>query len=87
MDTKHDLDFQAQAFVIRIGRLVRHHRRLFGLTICEVAVLARVSPTRLSRVERGLATPGLDWIYRVLMVLPGGVTLDIVEHHDGLPGG
>ncbi|NKS97520.1 helix-turn-helix domain-containing protein [Rhodococcus hoagii] len=51
------------------GGAIRDLRNAAGLTLEEVATAAHVSPTYLSRVERGERRPKPRWTSRVLFAI------------------
>lgn len=50
---------------IAIGKLVREHRAQRNINLREAAEEAHVSPSTLSRIERGVATPDLATLRRL----------------------
>ncbi|MGR6579307.1 helix-turn-helix domain-containing protein [Rhodococcus qingshengii] len=55
------------------GQALRHLRDISGLTLDQVAELAEVSPTYLSRVETGRCRPSLKWTAGVTRALSDGI--------------
>ena len=40
-----------------LGKLIKHRRKVLGLTIRELADLAAMSKTTISQIERGVSNP------------------------------
>jgi len=83
-------DRRSAAFLVRVGDEIRTARLAAGLTLVQVARAVRISPSELSRVERGLApwvdlgtltrsagVVGLDLWFRTY---PGGEPLRDAAH-------
>jgi transcriptional regulator with XRE-family HTH domain len=59
---------------VAIGREVRRHRLLLGMTVAELSREAELSPGMLSKIEHGLTSPSLDTLRRLAMALNIPVT-------------
>ena len=52
-----------------IGKMIRKHRQIVGLSIEGLALSAGITPNYLGDVERGQKKPSLDTIERLLTVM------------------
>ena len=52
-----------------IGKMIRSHRQIVGLSIEGLALSAGITPNYLGDVERGKKKPSLDTIERLLTVM------------------
>ena len=59
---------------VSIGREVRRHRTLLGMTVTEVSREAGLSPGMLSKIEHGLTSPSLETLRRLAVALNVPVT-------------
>ncbi|APE10799.1 hypothetical protein BO226_17655 [Rhodococcus sp. 2G] len=55
------------------GQALRRLREIAGLTLDQVAELADVSPTYLSRVETGQCNPSIKWLGVVSKALAASI--------------
>ena len=53
----------------RVGRNIRHYRKLKGLTQQELGLAVDLDPKSLSRIEGGFRMPGLPLIERIATAL------------------
>lgn len=58
------------------GELLREARRRHGLTQQQLAIRARTSQAAISRIERGLVSPSVDMLARLLELTGEELTLD-----------
>lgn len=61
-----------------VGRKIQKYRELAGFTQEQLAEKAQISPTYLSAIERGIKTPALDVLVRIINLL-GAEPNDILE--------
>jgi transcriptional regulator with XRE-family HTH domain len=58
------------------GELLRTARRRHGLTQKQLAIRARTSQAAISRIERGLVSPGVDTLAELLRLMNEELVLD-----------
>jgi transcriptional regulator with XRE-family HTH domain len=58
------------------GALLRDARKRHGLTQAQLAARARTSQAAISRIERGLVSPSVDMLARLLDLTGEELTLD-----------
>ena len=58
------------------GELLRSVRRRHGLTQKQLAIRARTSQAAISRIERGVVSPGVDTLAELLRLMNEGLVLD-----------
>ncbi len=58
------------------GELLRTVRRRHGLTQKQLAIRARTSQAAISRIERGLVSPGVDTLAELLRLMNEELALD-----------
>lgn len=58
------------------GELLRTVRRRHGLTQKQLAIRARTSQASISRIERGLVSPGVDTLSELLRLMNEQLVLD-----------
>ena len=58
------------------GELLRTVRRRHGLTQSQLAARARTSQAAISRIERGLVSPGVDTLAELLRLMNEELVLD-----------
>ena len=58
------------------GTLLRHVRRRHGLTQRQLAARARTSQAAISRIERGLVSPSVETLARLLDLMGEELRLD-----------
>ena len=61
---------------ITAGTLLRSIRRRHGLTQTQLAIRARTSQAAISRIERGLVSPGVDTLSELLRLMNEELLLD-----------
>ena len=61
-----------------VGRKIQKYRELAGFTQEQLAEKEQISPTYLSAIERGIKTPALDVLVRIINLL-GAEPNDILE--------
>jgi XRE family transcriptional regulator, regulator of sulfur utilization len=54
---------------IKIGRIIREHRKRRGLSQAALAALANVNRTYLGEIERGAAMPSIETIQKLAVAL------------------
>jgi transcriptional regulator with XRE-family HTH domain len=59
-----------------VGRLLRETRRRHGLTQAQLAARARTSQAAISRIERGLVSPSVAMLARLLDLMGEELVLD-----------
>jgi transcriptional regulator with XRE-family HTH domain len=58
------------------GELLRTVRRRHGLTQKQLAIRARTSQAAISRIERGIVSPGVDTLAELLRLMNEELVLD-----------
>ena len=61
---------------VTAGQLLREARRRHGLTQAQLAARARTSQAAISRIERGLVSPSVAMLARLLDLMGEELTLD-----------
>jgi transcriptional regulator with XRE-family HTH domain len=61
---------------VTAGQVVRDARRRHGLTQAQLAARARTSQAAVSRIERGLVSPSVTMLARLLDLMGEELTLD-----------
>ena len=59
-----------------VGELLREARRRHGLTQKQLAIRARTSQAAISRIERGLVSPTLETLEKLLAMMNEELVLD-----------
>ena len=59
-----------------VGELLREARRRHGLTQKQLAIRARTSQAAISRIERGLVSPTLETLRKLLAMMNEELVLD-----------
>ena len=75
----HSREFARQiryAQPVSPGELLRETRRRHGLTQAQLAARARTSQAAISRIERGLVSPSVAMLARLLDLMGEELTLD-----------
>ncbi|WP_024355651.1 cupin domain-containing protein [Leucobacter chironomi] len=67
-DGAHDSSDSAETETKRLGRTLRELRQSRRMTLTVVAEKAKITPSFLSQIERGLAVPSLPALYRIARV-------------------
>ncbi len=52
-----------------LGKLIKHRRKVLGLTIRELADLAGMSKTTISQIERGVSNPTFEVLQNIFEYL------------------
>ena len=52
-----------------LGKLVKHRRKVLGLTIRELADLTGMSKTTISQIETGVGNPTIEVLYNIFEYL------------------
>ena len=52
-----------------LGKLIKHRRKVLGLTIRELADLAGMSKTTISQIERGASNPTFEVLQNIFEYL------------------
>ncbi len=69
MNKGHDAQAMYKRNIANLGRVVRQKREAAGIRTADLALVAGIDQTTLSRFESGRTTPGLDTIERVITSL------------------
>jgi len=60
-----------------IGKLIKHRRKVLGLTIRELADLTGMSKTTISQIERGVNNPTIEVLYNIFEYLNLEIKVEI----------
>ncbi len=52
-----------------LGKLIKHRRKVLGLTIRELADLTGMSKTTISQIETGVSNPTIEVLYNIFEYL------------------
>ena len=63
-----------------LGKLIKHRRKVLGLTIRELADLAELSKTTISQIERGVSNPTIQVLQNIFEYLNLEIKVEIKKH-------
>ena len=63
-----------------LGKLIKHRRKVLGLTIRELADLADLSKTTISQIERGVSNPTIQVLQNIFEYLNLEIKVEIKKH-------
>lgn len=66
--------------LIELGKLIKHRRKVLGLTIRELAELAGMSKTTISQIERGASNPTLEVLQDIFEYLNLEIKVEVKKH-------
>jgi transcriptional regulator with XRE-family HTH domain len=62
---------------MELGKLIKHRRRVLGLTIRELAELTGMSKTTISQIEVGMGNPTFDVLQNIFEYLNLEIKVEI----------
>ena len=60
-----------------LGKLIKHRRKVLGLTIRELADLAGMSKTTIAQIERGVSNPTFEVLQNIFEYLNLEIKVEI----------
>ncbi|MEI6048230.1 MAG: helix-turn-helix transcriptional regulator [Bacteroidota bacterium] len=60
-----------------LGKLIKHRRKVLGLTIRELADLAGMSKTTISQIERGVSNPTFEVLQNIFEYLNWEIKVEV----------
>ena len=60
-----------------LGKLIKHRRKVLGITIRELADLTGMSKTTISQIERGVRNPTFDILQHIFEYLSLEIKVEI----------
>ena len=60
-----------------LGKLIKHRRKVLGLTIRELADLTGMSKTTISQIERGGSNPTIEVLFNIFEYLNLEIKVEI----------
>jgi transcriptional regulator with XRE-family HTH domain len=63
-----------------LGKLIKHRRKVLGLTIRDLADLTGMSKTTISQIERGSRNPTFDVLQNIFEYLNLEIKVEIKKH-------
>ena len=60
-----------------LGKLIKHRRKVLGLTIRELADLAAMSKTTISQIERGVSNPTFEVLQNIFEYLNFEIKVEV----------
>ena len=63
-----------------LGKLIKHRRKVLGLTIRDLADLADMSKTTISQIERGVSNPTFEVLQNIFEYLNLEIKVEIKKN-------
>jgi transcriptional regulator with XRE-family HTH domain len=63
-----------------LGKLIKHRRKVLGLTIRDLADLTGMSKTTISQIERGIGNPTFEVLKNILEFLNLEINVEVKKH-------
>ena len=63
-----------------LGKTIKHRREILGLTIRDLADLAGMSKTTISKIERGVSNPTFEVLKSIFEYLNLEIKVEIKKH-------
>ncbi len=63
-----------------LGKLIKHRRKVLGLTIRDLADLTGMSKTTISQIERGVRNPTFEVLQNIFEYLNLEIKVEIKKH-------
>jgi len=60
-----------------LGKLIKHSRKVLGLTIRELADLAAMSKTTISQIQRGVSNPTFEVLQNIFEYLNFEIKVEV----------
>ena len=63
-----------------LGKLIKHRRKVLGLTIRDLADLTDMSKTTISQIERGIGNPTFEVLQNIFEFLNLEISVELKKH-------